>query len=319
MIDTDVLIIGGGVAGLTSAIATANVGVNVTLVHSEELGGLAGHNVDYGYVVNGTNYTGVELADELISRLPKNVKTVHGCVTSLSPNLEAEVVTMQGAFRIKPLTVVLATGGADKSIINLRAGGTHPLGIYTASQVLHMVNVEGKKIGSRIIVVGSGDEALTIAYRLTLEGSKVEAVIENETYALADAVKVAQTLGDFHIPFFSDRKITEIHGKKRIESVTVSTTDENGVISTQKIYCDALVLAMGRVCTPALTPYVELNPQGNGVVIDKNASTSRAGLYACGDVVGVHRNIAEIISEAQRAGRSSAIRAKAMLLKRKGR
>ncbi len=300
---TDVLVIGGGAAGLAAAVSAAKSGADVTLVESGALGGTLTRRIDesfgtqtFGKLMTGREY--VRRYTDMLSAYPR-LRVIKGVVTALSADKTAEVVNPKGCFEYKAKAVVLATGSRERSVGMLDVGGTHPAGIMTAGAALKAMNVDGKRIGTRAVVLGSGESGVIAARRLTLEGVKVECVTERMPYpAVSPDIKV-YCLDDYRIPLLLSAEVKEIRGDRRVREVVLS---QNGEEKT--VRCDLLVIAAGRMPLNALYGFIKRG--AGGPETDSHCMTSAAGFFICGNALRVRAGADNVSEEGETAGRYAA-------------
>ena len=217
------------------------------------------------------------------------------------------VNSREGMLEISAKAIVLAMGCRERTRGALRIPGKRPAGIFSAGTAQRYMNIDGYIPGRKAVILGSGDIGLIMARRLTLEGAKVEAVVEILPYAAGLARNVVQCLEDFDIPLHLESTVTEIHGDDRLEAVTIAKVDENWrpIPGTeQKIECDTLLLSVGLIPENELSSGagVELDPVTNGPKVDDTLMTSIPGVFACGNVLHVHDLVDNVSKEAERAG-----------------
>ena len=310
MIKTDVLIIGGGASGLSSAFVASNNGASVIIIESDSLGGVLNQCIHNGFEYGDATMTGTELACKLAQKLPKNVEVIKGTAVSVSSDRIVEVVTTSGVKEIKAHSVVLSSGATDVSVEMLQING-NPLGVYTAGEAQRLINRDGISIGKKAVVLGSGDVGMILARRLTLEGVKVEAIIERKQQPSANAENVARCTEDFNIPLITSSTVTQAKGAPRLNEITVVSVDEfyQPVPNTDKIIrCDTLIIACGR--RPYVVfPNAKLDHITGGCLVNDRQETSQRGVFACGDAVKVGRGVREVIKEGEVAGKYASMRA----------
>ncbi len=316
MIRTDVLIIGGGAAGLAAALGAEKQGARVLIVESGDLGGILNRCIHLGFGLArfGEELTGPEYAARDIAEVKasKRISVIRGTVTSLNPSLEAEIVSESGYEKVKARSVVLATGCRERAFGALEIAGTRPAGIFTAGAAQEFVNTEGRGIGKRIVILGSGDIGLIMARRFTLEGAKVEAVLEIMPHPGGLNRNIAQCLTDFKIPLELSTTVVEVRGDKRVEEVVVANVDENlkPIPDTKRtLRCDTLVLSVGLIPVMNLVPFVQTDRSTKGAVVNSHCMTAAPGIFVCGNALHVHDLVDNVSAESERAGRYAALHA----------
>ena len=319
---TDVLVIGGGASGLAAAIAASEAGARVTLVESNSLGGILNqciHN-GFGLKVFKEELTGPEYAARYVDKLSecRNVTVVNGMVTALSKELVAEIVTTGGCELVSARAIVLATGCRERAFGALDIASAHPAGIFTAGNAQKLVNLGGHAVGKKIVILGSGDIGLIMARRFTLEGAKVEAVLEIMPTPGGLNRNISQCLTDFNIPLELSTTVVEVRGAERVEEVVTAKVDGElrPIPGTEKtVKCDTLVLSVGLLPVVSLVPYAAMDPATRGASADSHGMTSVDGLFSCGNALHVHDLVDNVSEESACVGAYAA----AYALRREGR
>ncbi|NPV59341.1 MAG: FAD-dependent oxidoreductase [Actinobacteria bacterium] len=324
----DVAVIGAGPAGLAAAVAARERGAErvVIIERAEQLGGLLPqciHN-GFGLLYFKRDMTGPEYEKAFIDMARS--RGVEAMLEAMVIDLDAErgitaVSRRHGYMKIKPGSVVLAMGCRERARGALGIPGTRPAGVMTAGTCQRFVNIEGYMPGSRYVILGSGDIGMIMARRLTLEGAKVEAVVEIMPWPGGLIRNEVQCLHDFGIPLLLEHTVTFIHGEERVEGVTVAKVDaERRPVpgSDRFLPCDCLLLSAGLIPENELScrAGVEIDPVTGGPVVDQNRQTSVPGVFAGGNVVQVHDLVDWVSWEAEAAGRSAAAYADKGRLKR---
>ena len=315
---TELVIIGGGPAGMSAAVAAYDSGIRDILILERDtaLGGILQQCIHNGFGLHkfGEELTGPEYA----ARYEKMVferKIPYKLGTMVLDITEDKVITAtnteDGIFQIKAKAIILAMGCRERPRGALNIAGTRPAGIYTAGTAQKFVNIKGYMPGKNVVILGSGDIGLIMARRMTLEGAKVHAVCELMPYSGGLARNIEQCLNDFNIPLKLSHTVTKIHGKERLEGVTIAKVDENRKPITETaeyIPCDTLLLSVGLIPENELskTAKIELSKVTSGAVVDQNRQTNISGIFACGNVLHVHDLVDFVSDEAEIAGKSAA-------------
>jgi NADPH-dependent 2,4-dienoyl-CoA reductase/sulfur reductase-like enzyme len=316
--DVDVAVIGSGPAGMAAAIKAKETGAEdvVIMERAEELGGLLHQCVHngFGLLYFEEDLTGPEYAHRFIEKVmdTKVKPLLETMVIGISSDRELTAVSSkEGYITFRPKSIVLAMGCRERSRGALNIPGTRPAGILTAGTAQRFVNVEGFDPGKKIVILGSGDIGMIMARRLTLEGAKVEAVVEILPYVGGLIRNEVQCLHDFDIPLFLEHTVTQIHGEQRIEAVTTARLDENRepIAGTERrIECDTLLLSVGLIPENELSLMagVRLDPITGGPIVDEMRQTNVPGVFAGGNVVHVHDLVDNVSWESELAGEGAA-------------
>jgi|LSQX01.1.fsa_nt_gb NADPH-dependent 2,4-dienoyl-CoA reductase/sulfur reductase-like enzyme len=313
----EVVIIGGGPAGLAAAIAAREAGCREVLLIERDriLGGILNQCIHDGFGLHAFKeaLSGPEYADRYIRKLPDAEVEVmdNTIVLSLSPDRVLEV-SARGALRyIEAGAVILAMGCRERTRGAISIPGHRPAGVYTAGAAQNFINLENIMVGSRVCILGSGDIGLIMARRMTLEGARVEAVFEILPYSSGLPRNIQQCLNDYNIPLFLNTTVTDIIGKGRLEAIRVAQVDGDRVPipETERLVpCDTLLLSVGLIPENELTLQagVSMDPVTGGALVDDTFMTDVPGIFACGNVLHVH-DLADWVSvEAEEAGRFAA-------------
>ena len=314
----DLVIIGGGPEGMSAAVAAYESGIRDILIleRDENLGGILQQCIHNGFGLHkfGEELTGPEYAwkyEQKVRELDIPVKLNTMVLDITDDKVITATNSEDGIFQIKAKAIILAMGCRERSKGALNIAGTRPAGIYSAGTAQKYVNIKGYMPGKSVVILGSGDIGLIMARRMTLEGAKVNAVCELMPYSGGLARNIEQCLNDFNIPLKLSHTVVEIHGKERVEGVTIAKVDENRrpIAETREfIPCDTLLLSVGLIPENELTTGagVEISRITNGAVVDQDRQTSIEGVFACGNVLHVHDLVDFVSEEAEIAGKSAA-------------
>ncbi|WP_120168391.1 NAD(P)/FAD-dependent oxidoreductase [Thermohalobacter berrensis] len=314
MLQYDIVVIGGGPAGLAAAIAAKKNGVDSVLLieRDRELGGILQQCIHNGFGLHefGEELTGPEYADRFIKELKElNIEyKLNTMVLDISENRYISAInTEDGFMTIKAKAIVLAMGCRERTRGAIKIPGARPAGIFTAGTAQRYINMEGYMVGKKAVILGSGDIGLIMARRLTLEGAEVKAVVELMPYSSGLTRNIVQCLDDFNIPLLLNHTVIDIEGKDRLKGVTIAKVDENRkpISGTEKYYeCDTLLLSVGLIPENELSrsANVKIDPVTGGPIVNESMETSVKGIFACGNVVHVHDLVDYVTAESRRAG-----------------
>lgn len=320
MKEVQLAVIGGGPAGMAAAVKARQQGVKdiVILEREDNLGGILQQciHTGFGLQVFKEELTGPEYAARYIDMVNELGIPYLTSTTALAikPGIVVEAISeKKGFIRIKAKAVILAMGCRERTRGALNIPGTRPAGIYTAGTAQKFVNINGYLPGKKIVILGSGDIGLIMARRLTLEGAEIKMVCEIMPKPGGLTRNVVQCLHDFDIPLKLSHTVVEIHGRERVEGVTIAAVDENlkPVSGTEEfVECDTLLLSVGLIPENEITAEagIKIDPVTAGPFVDEHMETSMPGVFACGNVVHVHDLVDNVTLEAEIAGMSAALR-----------
>ena len=317
MLNHDIVIVGGGPAGMAAAVAAYDAGCTdvVILDREPDIGGILRQCIHAGFGLHklGRELTGPEYADVYKQEVLKRNIEVHyeTTVTAVTSDKVVTAQNREGLLKIQAKAVILSMGCRERSRGALNIPGTRPAGIFSAGTAQKFINCEGYMVGREVVILGSGDIGLIMARRMTLEGAKVKAVCELMPYSGGLTRNIVQCLEDFDIPLYLSTTVCEIHGKKRLEGVTIAKVDERRqpIEETKRfIPCDTLLLSVGLIPENELTRAagIPMDPITNGALVDEHCQTQVPGIFACGNVLQVHDLVDYVSEEAERAGLGAA-------------
>lgn len=314
----DIVVIGGGPAGLAAAIEAKKQGAGSVLVleRDRELGGILQqciHN-GFGLHVFKEELTGPEYAGRFIQELKSmNIEyKLNTMVLNIEEGKAVHAINPQDGYQvIQAKAIILSMGCRERTAGAINIPGTRPSGIFTAGTAQRYLNMEGYMVGKRVVILGSGDIGLIMARRMTLEGAKVLAVVEVLPYSGGLTRNIVQCLNDFNIPLYLSHTVVDIQGKDRVEKVTIAEVDENRrpIPGTEMEYdCDTLLLSVGLIPENELTNSAgaAIDSRTNGPIVNESMETTLDGIFACGNVVHVHDLVDFVTEESRRAGRGAA-------------
>ena len=321
----DIVVIGGGPAGLAAAAAAKRSGIDSILIleRDKELGGILNQCIHNGFGLHTfkEELTGPEYAHRFIEQVQE--LNIEYCLNTMVIDLSHEkVVTAmnreEGLFEIQAKAVILAMGCRERSRGALNIPGYRPAGIYSAGTAQRLVNMEGFMPGREVVILGSGDIGLIMARRMTLEGAKVKVVAELMPYSGGLKRNIVQCLDDFGIPLKLSHTVVEIRGKERLTGITLAQVDGRGkpIPGTEEDYdCDTLLLSVGLIPENELSRGmgVDIEPITSGPSVNESLETNIDGVFACGNVLHVHDLVDYVSEEAAAAGENAAKYVKGIL------
>ena len=314
----DIVIIGGGPAGLAAAASAREAGCEsiVILERDHELGGILNQCIHNGFGLHtfGEELTGPEYADRFIKQVEKlGIETrLNTFVLDISDSKEITCMNRSdGLYKINANAIILAMGCRERSRGALNIPGFRPAGIFSAGTAQRFVNMEGYMPGREVVILGSGDIGLIMARRMMLEGAKVKVVAEIMPFSGGLKRNIVQCLDDYGIPLKLSHTVVDIEGRERVEGVTIAEVDSHmkPIPGTEEYYgCDTLLLSVGLIPENelSLSAGVELHGVTKGAVVNESLETSVPGIFACGNVLHVHDLVDYVSEEAATAGRNAA-------------
>ena len=317
MTKVDLVIIGGGPAGMSAAVAAYDAGLRDILILERDtsLGGILRQCIHNGFGLHrfGEELTGPEYAYRYeVQVRERNIPfKLNTMVLDISPNKMITAMNSEdGMFQIEAKAIILAMGCRERPKGALNICGKRPSGIFTAGTAQKFVNMDGYMPGKKVVILGSGDIGLIMARRMTFEGAEVKAVCELMPYSGGLARNIEQCLNDFGIPLMLSHTVVEIHGDERVTGVTIAKVDERRrpiAETRQYIECDTLLLSCGLLPENELTKTanIPLSPITGGALVDQNRQTETEGVFSCGNVLHVHDLVDYVSEEAEIAGKAA--------------
>lgn len=317
MISKDLIVVGGGSAGLASAISAFDNGIKDILIleRNGELGGILNQCIHPGFGLHHFHeeLTGPEYARKYIDELDarKIDYFLNTQVISISSDKIVTFINKDGVQSIKAKAIIFAAGCNERTRGQISTPGYRPKGVYTAGLAQRYLNIEGRLVGKKVYILGSGDIGLIMARRMTLEGAQVLGVSEIMPYSNGLKRNIAQCLNDFNIPLRLSNTVTKIYGKDRLEGIEISDVDANlqPIKGTEKyIECDTLLLSVGLYPFNSLLKEAgcAVNKENKGSLVDQNLETSIEGIFSTGNVLHVHDLVDFVSEESERAGVNAA-------------
>ena len=320
----DVVVIGGGPAGMGAALESAKTGAKTLIVERDSrLGGILNQCIHNGF---GLHYfkeelTGPEYAHRFVE-LVKKERKIDVLLNTFVTNVDGKKITIvnkDGASVIEPKSIVYAMGCRERTAGSIKLNGTRPVGVMTAGQVQKMVNFYGKMPGKKVVILGSGDIGLIMARRLTFAGAEVKMVCEVMPTSSGLPRNITQCLDDFNIPIYYSTTISEVIGKDRVEGVKIAKVDEKlkPIKKTEKLVdCDLVVLSVGLTPEYDIVKNPKVNPITNSFLVNEYRECSD-GVFACGNVLQVHDLVDNVTAESTIAGRNAGLYALGKLKRNK--
>lgn len=314
----ELVVIGGGPAGLAAAIEAKNNGITDILVieRDKELGGILQQCIHNGFGLHEfkEELTGPEYAQRFINQMKEEgiEYKLDTMVLNLGTDKTLQLInTVDGYMEIEAEAVIMAMGCRERTRGAISIPGDRPAGVFTAGAAQRFINMEGYMVGKKVVILGSGDIGLIMARRMTLEGAKVEAVVELMPFSGGLTRNIVQCLEDYDIPLLLSHTVTNIQGKERVEGITVAKVDEKRrpIPGTEIHYdCDTLLLSVGLIPENELsrTAKIDLDQRTSGPVVNELMETSVPGIFGCGNVVHVHDLVDFVSAESRRAGKAAA-------------
>ena len=314
----DLVVIGGGPAGLAAAYEAYNNGVEKVLIieRDMELGGILNQCIHNGFGLHTfkEELTGPEYAQRFINMIKEtNIEVMlNAMVLDIEKNKTVHVINSEdGYMEIQAKAIILSMGCRERTRGAINIPGDRPSGIFNAGAAQRYINIEGYMPGKEVVILGSGDIGLIMARRMSLEGAKVKAVVELMPYSNGLNRNIVQCLDDYDIPLYLSHTVIDVKGKERLEKVVIAKVDEKRkpIKGTEiEFDCDTLLLSVGLIPENELSNKVGIigDKRTNGLIVNESMETSIEGIFACGNVVHVHDLVDFVTEEAKQAGYSAA-------------
>lgn len=316
----DVIVIGGGPAGLSSAVRVAKSKQSVLVIERESrAGGILKQCIHDGFGIvrfndklSGPEYTEIFLEEAIKEGVEISVNSFVSTIKKKDSLFEIVYVCPEGLNLVKSRSIILATGARERSARQVFIQGTRPSGIFTAGTAQYYVNVLGKLPTKKCVILGSGDIGLIMARRLTLEGASVEGVYEIKSSPSGLSRNIQQCLRDFDIPLYLSHTVTRVFGEDRLTAVEVQRVDENmnPIVGSQRIIeCDALILSVGLIPENEVAEsiYVPISSKTKGAIVDQNMMTLIPGVFACGNCLHIN-DLVDYVSESAEVAADGAVK-----------
>lgn len=322
--DVDVIVVGGGPAGMAASIAAVKEGAKVIMIERDaKLGGILKQCIHSGFGLHyfGKELTGPEYAYEFIKEVKKVLKTgglqilLETFVIDVKSN-KVLIKNKQGVQALSASSIVLAMGCRERTAGAIALAGERPSGVWTAGQAQKWVNEYGKLPCKKPIILGSGDIGLIMARRLTFEGAKPQMVLELQSSTSGLNRNVKQCLDDFNIPLYLNTTVVEVLGYPQIEGVVIANVDKDLKViesTKKKVSCDGLILSVGLIPETDLLKSVNINNKTNSFIVNEYRETSLKNIFACGNVLHVHDLVDFVTKESELVGKFAAMNAKGKL------
>ncbi len=312
----DVVVIGGGPAGMAAALSAYKNGASVLIVERDyRLGGILNQCIHAGFGLHyfGEELTGPEYANRFKTLVEENKIDclLDSMVMNITADKKVEILSPNGYLIIQAKAIILAMGCRERTAGAITLAGTRPVGIYTAGQAQKICNIDGYLVGKKVVILGSGDIGLIMARRMTMEGAKVELVLELMSYSSGLKRNIVQCLDDFDIPLLYSHTITRLVGYPRLTGLYYAPVgaDRKPVLAEEKyIECDTLLLSVGLIPENDLVNGMDIDMSRvtSGAVVDENRMTSIDGIFTCGNVLHVHDLVDNVSAEGEIAGEKAA-------------